>query len=263
MIWGVRMLVADTHVHSDYSIDAEDKITKMCESAIAKGVSIICFTEHIDMNSEDESCDYFDAEKYLQAIEEARNKFQEKIIILSGIEFSEPHLYPDKFKKVLASGYDSVLGSIYWSDDRFISDDELRKGYSSEEIFDKYYNSVLKMVEYGGFNILSHLDYPKKYNVQEYKNNSIIEKILNLIIEKDIALEINTSSLRKDVDDIMPESEILAIYSNLGGKKVTIGSDAHRYNEVASDFNYALKIIDKYGFDNGYYVDGIFEYLWL
>src|SRR6056297_198470 len=108
------MLIADTHVHSDFSIDAKDSIELMCKSAVDKGVSIICFAEHIDMNLEDEKRDYLEPNNYLEAIEKTRNVFQEQVIILSGIEFSEPHLYPRKFKEIQKSGYDSILGSVHW-----------------------------------------------------------------------------------------------------------------------------------------------------
>jgi len=256
------MLIADTHVHSDFSADAEDTIKDMCEVAIDKGLSFICFTEHIDENPKSEGLNFFDAEKYLNTIEEVGRKYKEEIIILSGVEFSEPQLYSKKFKKVLAKNYDSLLGSIHWIDDILIGHEELINLYNTQEIFEKYYDLVLEMTEHGGFNVLAHLDLPKRYIGVEYENSEVIKKILRIIIEKDIALEINTSTLRRGLNESMPGSKILALYSELGGKKVTIGSDAHRIQDIASDFNYALKIVDKYGFDNGYYKNGEFEYLW-
>lgn len=53
-----------------------------------------------------------------------------------------------------------------------------------------------------------------------------------MIIKKNIALEINSSSARRKGLDSFPSTEKLELYKKLGGSKVTIWSDAHRINEI-------------------------------
>ena len=59
--------------------------------------------------------------------------------------------------------------------------------------------------------------------------------IKNIVIQKDIALEINTQYLRRGGDDCFPDKEKVQLYENLGGKKIVIGSDAHITHDVFSD----------------------------
>lgn len=76
---------------------------------------------------------------------------------------------------------------------------------------------------------------------------------MQTLIQKDIALEINTSLLRKGREETMPEEWILKFYAELGGKKVTIGSDAHRVGELGSHLEAAVQLVKKYDLTCGYY----------
>ncbi len=92
------ILKADLHIHSDNSCDSKSTIDQMCEGAIIKGLSAVCFTEHIDMNPKDEGYCYFQYEKYAGGVERARDKYGGQLEILKGVEFSEPHAYPREFE---------------------------------------------------------------------------------------------------------------------------------------------------------------------
>ena len=69
------------------------------------------------------------------------------------------------------------------------------------------------------------------------------------MINNNICLEINTSSLRKGLTESMPGKEILSIYKSRGGKYVTVGSDAHKPEDLAADHLYAKKLIEYYNFN--------------
>ena len=61
----------DTHMHCHYSGDSEAAPRDMIESAIKKGLSGICFTDHLDLDYREEP-GYFDLdfEKYQAEIAE-------------------------------------------------------------------------------------------------------------------------------------------------------------------------------------------------
>ncbi len=56
----------------------------------------------------------------------------------------------------------------------------------------------------------------------------LYDPVLSALVETGTALEVNTSGLRQSVADTYPGSAAIARFRELGGKRVTIGSDAHR-----------------------------------
>lgn len=44
--------------------------------------------------------------------------------------------------------------------------------------------------------------------------------------------------------------DILKVYKNLGGKIITIGSDAHNINDLMANFSVASNILEESDFDN-------------
>lgn len=254
-------MIIDLHTHSDFSIDAENSLEEMCEKAVELGLSAICFTEHLGFDPCDQGYGFFKPAAFLKAVEEAREKYQGKIIILSGVEFSEPHNYKKEFQETAAMGFDMIMAAIHSIDHMFVSEKELLEKYSPEQIYASYYQLTLETVRFGGFDVLAHLDFPKRYIKTGGKESGIVKEILKTLIKKDIALEINTSLFRKGRKKTMPEESILKLYAELGGKKVTIGSDAHRTAEIASHLEAAVQLIEKYDLTCGYYKNRRFHYV--
>lgn len=243
-------IICDTHTHSSFSFDSSTTIESQCYSAIEKGLKIINITDHVDFDNRDDGYGYFDVNGYLNEINECREKFKDKLLLLSGIEFSEPHLYEEEFKKLIKYDFDMVIGSVHWLEEGFIGERSIREKYSREKVETMYYNIVDKALDFGGFDTFAHLDIPKRY----YKSSYVfdLDKILYKLIQKNIALEINTSSLRKGLDEYMPSINIVDRYLELGGKKLTIGSDAHSGEELGMGFD---KIDDKYYEYIGVYIN--------
>ena len=100
------MIVADFHVHSTFSVDGMSTMEQHCIAAIQKGIKKICFTEHVDYNIaeynvgkvKDNRKQNFDIKEYFNEIERLNALYYPSIEILSGIEFSEPHLFKDEFE---------------------------------------------------------------------------------------------------------------------------------------------------------------------
>lgn len=235
----------DSHVHSTFSVDGKDDIKKMCDSALERGIKYITFTEHLDFNPLDEGYNYFRLERFLSKIEELNNLYSERLKIFSGVEFSEPYLYPEHLKEYNNYDLDIIIGAIHWVEEYYIGDEKLLEIYDRDEIFLKYYDMVYEAVSHKGFDVLAHFDFPKRYLDYDYKNIDLVAKIIKLMIENDIILEINTSSLRKGYDNPMPSEWLLEIYRDKGGKYVTVGSDAHQKEDIAEDFDKVHKLIQK------------------
>lgn len=230
---------ADNHVHTLFSEDSEAEIDDICRSALEKGVKVIALTDHIDYNPVDNGYGYYDREAYFEAVERARQSYGDSLKILTGAEVGEPHLYPERVKELNTSSFDIILGSVHWLGGLFVGDEELLKESSMDEIFIRYYTIMLDMVKKGGFNVLAHMDFPRRYfNSKVNKDNlEIIDEILTHIINSGIALEINSSSLRKGLTDCLPSGELIERYAALGGTMITYGSDAHFADDVTAGFD--------------------------
>lgn len=239
-------LTIDTHIHSNNSYDANGTVDEMCQTGIDKGFDTLCFMEHVDMNPHHPGYMYFNHDQYTHDINYVREKYAGRITILQGVEFGEPHMFPNTFENILRYDFDFVLGSIHWSGENFVPDKNFQEQYPCEQIYEMYYQEVMKAITLGGFDSLAHIDFPKKYLLTAYEPLEMMNEILNALVKRGIALEINSSPIRKGYSDVNPSDSIVEMYTSHGGRNVTIGSDAHSCEEIGQDFNRIGEKIMKY-----------------
>ena len=105
------------------------------------------------------------------------------------------------------------------------------------EIVEEYYSETLRMVEVSDIDILAHMGLFRRglalaglrYDFNEMQLwPETMDSILKVLIERKIALELNTSGLRRREKITYPIPEILERFRELGGTLVTLGSDTHR-----------------------------------
>lgn len=77
-----------------------------------------------------------------------------------------------------------------------------------------------------------------------------IEQILKFFIEKETALEFNTSCIDTELGSLMPDANILKMYLELGGRMITIRSDAHVPHNIAKGFDKARSVLKELGFSS-------------
>jgi histidinol-phosphatase (PHP family) len=245
----------DYHMHSRFSSDGQATIPEMCEAAIRAGLREICLTEHVDWIPWDKTRDFFNPAAYVPVALEYKNRYEGRLTIRVGLEISEPHLVSDQIKILLASWpIDFVLGSAHWIDQSGVYFTELYQVHSVDEIEREYFKRVLELVRDGEFDSLGHLDLVKRYRPIELgpfdaaPHREIIHEILRILVSRDKAFEVNTSPLRRGLDSTCPGLEVLKWYRDLGGEKLTIGSDAHNPEQIATGFDTALEMLRAAGF---------------
>ena len=245
----------DYHVHSTCSDDGKASIEDMCARAVELGIREIAFTEHVDNNPADSCYGKFNLDSFCMQIEAARQKFGDGLRILKGAEFGEPHLYQGQLKELQASNHlDIVLGAVHWVGDVVVSEDSFGH-IAAEDLYRRYFDEVLKSVECGGFEVFAHFDLVKRFGVKHAGQFRLdpfrkqVTSILTAMIERGIALEVNTSGLRQPCAEPFPSPEILALYRELGGQLITIGSDAHRVEQLGFGLQQGMEMIRAAGFD--------------
>ena len=105
-----------------------------------------------------------------------------------------------------------------------------------------------------------HIDYVIRYIIKNYSNvmtkidytefKELLNEILISIIKNDKGIEINTSGIRYGLGTPHPNIEILKRYRELGGKIITIGSDAHKKEDLVSNFDIAYDMLETVGFNS-------------
>lgn len=253
------------HTHSEYSHDSVCKIEDMLLSQIKKGTEIFAVTDHFDTYSFNDYDIFTPIKKANETVAELNKKYCHNPLILSGIEISEGFWYPEIYEKVKnLADFDVVLGSVH-----LVRYKDLRHAYSKidfsklsidtiTEYLYTYFDDVLTMLDTTDIDVLAHLTCPLRYINGKYKMGveiskfENIEKILKEIIYKEIALEVNTSSY-EPLNDFMPGKDILKKYYDMGGRLITLGSDAHTVDNASQFFNKATEALKEIGFKNIYY----------
>lgn len=252
------MIICDFHNHTDFSADCDAPAEAMIEKAIDLGLSYLCITDHMDPDMIFPGLDFtFDLEEYFKKHQEWKEKYGDRIHLLTGIELGlQPHIARDLRETLDAGTYDFVIGSVHVADrvDPYLP--EYWTGKTEQEGILRYYENILECLEvFDDFDVFGHLDYivrysPTKaenYSYQKYKE--LIDEILKTLISKNIGLELNTAGLKYGVGFAHPHSDVLKRYKELGGEIITIGSDAHKPEHLAYDFHKVPDILKECGFE--------------
>jgi histidinol-phosphatase (PHP family) len=145
--------------------------------------------------------------------------------------------------------FDFILASIHYLEDfgaYWIDERRLQPKYPTQQLFESHYQTVLKAIEFGGFDGIAHIDFPRRYFPEKYEPDGLLSTVLKNLVNKGIALEINSEPIHHGDTEVHPSNMICEVYVKLGGRKVTIGSDAHRCSRIGQDFEMVLKTIQRY-----------------
>ena len=256
------MLIADMHIHSNNSHDAVSSLSEICDSAIKKGIKVLAITDHLDVVYCERSDVFSCIRSSYSDVVRAREKYGKEIDILAGIEIGDPLMYPE-FSKECANAldYDVIIGSVHTvclddcTDPYSMVDFSRMDAEFLHRFIHKYFDELCGMLADYDFDIFAHLTCPFRYINGKYGRDVDIRKyadriddVLRRVIEKGVALEVNTSGYGTSVG-FMPDEWIVERYVSFGGKKVTLGSDAHIADNIGKGFDAAIQMLKRHGID--------------
>ena len=230
----------------------------ICERAIAEGLSGIALTDHINV--------YYGARMNREVVQgvkkdvaDARKEFGDRIEIATGVELGEGHHDLPFFKELLSDGeIDFVIGSLhqprnsldYWEMD-FDSED-----LDLNALFRLYYDEMMEMAAGGCYDVIGHFNLPLRYMSAERRARTDLSPYLGDMREilKEVAragkgIEINTSDLWRGHGFTLASAEVVKMFREEGGEIVTIGSDAHRLEQVGLAIKGGVECLAAAGFD--------------
>ncbi len=255
------MILADQHLHSIFSGDSETPMELQIEKAISLGLKSMCFTEHMDIDfplTDGENPFELDTDAYMEKITECREKYEKQIQINFGVEFGfQKHLVARNKEYIEKYPFDFVIGSQHLLQGMDVYYPDIYRGSEEKEVYRQYFEEMLISVRcFEEFDVLGHLDYvvrygPNKNKFYKYADYSdIIDEILKVIIDKKCGIELNTGGFRKLKNEPNPCYDVLKRYREMGGEIITIGSDAHVPEDIASEFARAKDFLCDAGFKN-------------
>lgn len=251
----------DCHNHSSHSFDGDQSVETLCRKAEELGLSVLAITDHCDLSPE-----VYPLEQIttclcgsVDEVTRWRAEHDSPVKILTGFELGEAIDFPELADEMLAlREVDIVLGSIHEAsngkDFYYLDCKNEPVDYLIQMVHD-YYDRLIRLVEWGKFDVLTHITYPLRYivgdagislDMEQFRDK--IDTLLKSVIEKGISLEINSSGLRQKLGRPLPDRDILSRYYELGGRMITIGSDSHRTEHFAYGIPDCQQMLKEIGF---------------
>ena len=235
----------DQHVHSSFSFDSNEDLENYIN---VSNNSDIITTEHLDfenpiINYKDSSIDYL---KYVGQIKNLNKKYSNKFFL--GIEIGYTPNSEKRIEDFLKDkNFNLKLLSIHQNgnyDYMCVN----KKLISLEVLIQEYFEQMIQALESSiEFNVLAHFEYGLRMidiSIIEFDNlaSVFLNKIIELIVKKEIAFEVNTKSMYKYKKENL-YSYMIEKYLRKGGKLFTLGSDAHNIKDYAYKFDEATKFL--------------------
>jgi histidinol-phosphatase (PHP family) len=243
-----RDLPLDAHVHTDLSPDSHVPIDDYARQAVERNITEIAVTDHVDFDPTAPAYAFTTFEQRERTVREAAERWAPHgVEIRFGVEVTWDRRWEADIRDHLARhAYDFVIGSVHVYRDSVYSAERVGSWVVAQDsladIVAPYFEEVASGARTGLFDAMGHLDFVKRYLVPHVTPGQLAaapelyEPILTALVESGTALEVNTSGLRQDAAESYPSAAIVARFRELGGERITVGSDAHR----SEHFGWAL-----------------------
>lgn len=255
--------ISDCHSHSACSPDGHGSPAEMLAAAQSLGLYAYALTDHCEAHQYEK--------RFAERTPLAKEKMQELsqsvsggTRFLCGVELGQPFRNTELADKIAADpAYDFIIGSLH-----HLREDidfgfylrRMREGGDpppedvTNSYITRYFGELLELIAWGRFDSLAHITYPLRYlypasaapNYRPWQEQ--LEQVLTELITHDKALELNTSCIWRTDRPTLPDLEIFKLYRSLGGKLVTIGSDAHYREDIAKGIEQGMELLQTAGF---------------
>lgn len=251
-------MLTDYHTHSWRCGHATGSMEQYIEAAISRGIGEIGLTDHLWLYWLGEESRVRDwaipepmYEEHYRDMVELRERYRGRIAVRVAVEADYVAGHEDTLLSLLNRyEYDYVLGSVHFMDGWMIDAPENRHLYREKnvtEIYRRYYENIRRAVKLGTFDILAHLDLPKKFGfLPDDDLTDITETVLDEIAAAGVVVEVSTAGLRKPIGEIYP-SEVLLRGMAERSIPIVLSSDAHSPDEIGRDYDRSVALVRELG----------------
>lgn len=245
------------------------------EKASDRGVEELCFTEHLyrcvesasvlgrswaDEPQQDlaEQTERFviedrtlSLESYVDAVVTAQD---DGLPVLLGLEVD---FLPDTIDAVLELiapyPWDLLLGSVHWLGGWSLDHPEVVHEFTRRGVrqaYEDYFAAETLLAASGTVDILAHVDLIKVFGHRlETPLLDLYAPVVEAASRSGTAVEINTSGMEGLAGEAYPSPDLLEMFHD-AGVPITLGSDAHRPEDVGRGFDEAVDLALEAGYDS-------------
>jgi histidinol-phosphatase (PHP family) len=255
-------MLPDYHIHTKLCKHAEGEVSAFRARAADLGLPEICFTDHVPNPDGYDPVnrmrlDQFDLYRTMIA-DLARPPEAGQPPVLFGVEAD----YYDGCERFLQDWlprqeFDLVLGSVHYIANWGFDNPDERHVWDSVDVTNTwaaYFAIIGKLADsrLAGrrlADVVGHLDLPKKFGHRPSDRDlkEMAQPVLDRVAEAGMAIEINSSGLRRPVHEIYPSALLLSLAKERD-IPICFGSDAHRPEEVGWQFDASLALARSVGY---------------
>ncbi len=254
-----RNVPLDAHLHTELSPDSLVPMELYAAQAFERGIPEIAITDHLDFLPGAPAYEYTDYPTRQRAVRELQERWAGRVKIHFGVELTYESRYDAEIRAYLRDNkYDYVLGTVHGTADGPYGTDNIDavvEGKSLAEAVAPNFEEVLAAIQTGLFDTIGHLDQVKRWLLPWFSPADfagaaeLYEPLLAALVESGAALEVNSSGLRHPVHETYPAAWAVQRFRDLGGRRVTVGSDAHLPKSFAFGLEEACEILAAAGFE--------------
>jgi histidinol-phosphatase (PHP family) len=244
----------DYHVHTSLCNHATGTMEQYVRAAVDRGLTTICFLDHLTFQEAGRANAMFPREVPMYVYEARRlaRQYRDRITVRVGLETDFSPRHAEQCREMVDTfDLDVVGSSVHFLDGENVVSQ--RSAWASGElaadaVYRKYLAVLESMLDYDYFDVVCHLDLPKKYD--QHPSPSVLRgfgDVLEKIRENNLAVELNTSGFHYPVKEAFPSPGLLRRCAQLQIPLVT-GSDAHTPESVGRDFDRARDLLKTAGY---------------
>ena len=243
----------DLHMHTWRCRHADGAPNEYVRAAAARGVGTIAFTEHLPLapslarrvpGAEGYAMPAEELPTYVAEVEEAARLGRTLgVEVLLGIEVDAvPDALGHARDLLTTLSVDIVLGSVHFVDDWAFDDPARTERYAEwdiTELWQRYFAEVAAAAASGVADVIAHADLVKKFCFRPPGPvDALYRETARSLASSGVAVEVNTAGLRKPCRELYPAQGFLnELFA--AGVPVTVGSDAHRPEDVGAGWDEA------------------------
>ena len=243
-------MLVDLHSHTTFS-DGRSTHQEMVDAATAAGIAVYGISDHYCFHD-----NFWTTKPDKLAILNAHfaqlKEHNRHLKLLYGMEVDYvPHCEQRVAELKQRHGWDYIIGSVHYLGDWNIdSNAEDWEGKDVDATYDAYLRLLEQMVDTHLYNVVGHIDLPKKYG--HYATSGYLERyeaIGRKLRDANMAYEINTAGRIKPCAEFYPRLEVVKLFCDMG-VDVTLGSDAHHADNVGQYFTEAAAMLRSVGYQS-------------
>jgi histidinol-phosphatase (PHP family) len=248
-------MIVDYHTHSALCRHASGDVEEYILRALELGFDEIGCSDHAPLPEDYDDVHRMTLEEYYRTyaprVTELISKYDTRIRVRRGMEvdyLAWAQQWNSAF--IAENDFDFVIGSVHFVGKRGEEKPLFGKEYDPSEIeslYEGYFLEIARSATSGLFDVIGHCDIVKKFGAFVSRHvEELTWQALQEIKKAGLCIEINTSGLRRDEREVYPGEKILGMVRDLK-IPLTLGSDAHKPEQVGFQFDKGLELVEKFG----------------